>query len=88
MDAAPDLLALYEAKALAELSDAEASAGVGPGSWSGDALGAVALVVGAPPAADGAPLSPETTAALDKALAAMKAGTLKTCPDTGCGVAP
>jgi len=30
---------------------------------------------------------PEVKAALDAALAAMKAGTLKTCPDTGCGVA-
>jgi basic membrane protein A len=29
---------------------------------------------------------PEVQAALDKALAGMKAGTLKTCPDTGCGV--
>ena len=30
---------------------------------------------------------PEVKTALDTALAAMKAGTLKTCPDTGCGVA-
>ena len=30
---------------------------------------------------------PEVKAALDAALAGMKAGTLKTCPDTGCGVA-
>jgi basic membrane protein A len=30
---------------------------------------------------------PEVKTALDAALAAMKAGTLKTCPDTGCGVA-
>ncbi len=30
---------------------------------------------------------PEVKTALDSALAAMKAGTLKTCPDTGCGVA-
>ena len=29
---------------------------------------------------------PEVQAALDTALAGMKAGTLKTCPDTGCGV--
>jgi len=29
---------------------------------------------------------PEVQTALDTALAAMKAGTLKTCPDTGCGV--
>ncbi len=28
---------------------------------------------------------PEVTTALDTALSAMKAGTLKTCPDTGCG---
>ncbi|HMC03588.1 MAG TPA: BMP family ABC transporter substrate-binding protein [Cellulomonadaceae bacterium] len=31
---------------------------------------------------------PEVQAALDAALAAMKAGTLQTCPTTGCGVAP
>jgi basic membrane protein A len=30
---------------------------------------------------------PDVQAKLDAALAAMKAGTLKTCPDTGCGVA-
>ena len=30
---------------------------------------------------------PDVTTALTNALAAMKAGTLKTCPDTGCGVA-
>jgi basic membrane protein A len=29
---------------------------------------------------------PEVKAALDAALAGMKAGTLKTCPDVGCGV--
>jgi len=28
---------------------------------------------------------PEVTQALNTAMAAMKAGTLKTCPDTGCG---
>lgn len=31
---------------------------------------------------------PEVTTALNTALAAMKAGTLTTCPKTGCGVAP
>ena len=30
---------------------------------------------------------PDVQAKLDAAVAAMKAGTLKTCPDTGCGVA-
>jgi basic membrane protein A and related proteins len=30
---------------------------------------------------------PDVQAKLDAAFAAMKAGTLKTCPDTGCGVA-
>jgi basic membrane protein A len=30
---------------------------------------------------------PDVQAKLDEAFAAMKAGTLKTCPDTGCGVA-
>jgi hypothetical protein len=45
MTAVPDPLALYEAKALAELGDANALAGVASGGWSGDPLGAVALVV-------------------------------------------
>ena len=30
---------------------------------------------------------PDVTQAIQTALAGMKAGTLKTCPDTGCGVA-
>ena len=46
MTAVPDPLALYEAKALVELADANALAGVAAGGWSGDPLGAVALVVG------------------------------------------
>ena len=44
--------------------------------------------IGASPFHDKATMfGPEVQAALDKALADMKAGTLKTCPDTGCGVA-
>ena len=44
--------------------------------------------IGASPFHDKASLfGPEVQAALDTALAGMKAGTLKTCPDTGCGVA-
>ena len=31
---------------------------------------------------------PEVTTALNTAMAAMQAGTLVTCPATGCGVAP
>jgi basic membrane protein A len=43
--------------------------------------------IGASPFHDSASLfGPEVQTALDTALAAMKAGTLKTCPDTGCGV--
>ena len=45
MTAVPEPLALYEAKALAELGDANALAGVAAGGWSGDSLGTVALVV-------------------------------------------
>ena len=33
-------------------------------------------------------LTSDLKSKLDAALAAMKAGTLKTCPDTGCGVGP
>jgi basic membrane protein A len=43
--------------------------------------------IGASPFHDQASLfGPEVQAALDTALAGMKAGTLKTCPDVGCGV--
>ena len=43
--------------------------------------------IGASPFHDSASMfGPEVQTALDTALAAMKAGTLKTCPDTGCGV--
>jgi basic membrane protein A and related proteins len=42
--------------------------------------------IGASPFHDKASMfGPEVTQALDTALAGMKAGTLKTCPDTGCG---
>ena len=45
--------------------------------------------IGASPFHDKASLfGPEVQASLDSALAAMKAGTLQTCPTTGCGVAP
>ncbi len=44
--------------------------------------------IGASPFHDKASMfGPEVQAALDTALAAMKAGTLQTCPTTGCGVA-
>lgn len=65
---------LYEAKALAELRDADALAGVGPGGWRGDAQGAVALVVGpavSGPDAMAAPLSGVAGEAASKALAAL-----------------
>lgn len=52
MTAVPDPLALYEAKALAELADANELAGMAAGGWSGDPLGEVALVVGTEPSAD------------------------------------
>lgn len=43
--------------------------------------------IGASPFHDSASLfGPEVQTALDTALAGMKAGTLKTCPDTNCGV--
>jgi hypothetical protein len=73
MDAAPDPLALYEAKALAELGDADTLAGVGAGGWSGDPMGAVALVVGVPPenAVAGGLLPPDAAEAVEKALVAL-----------------
>lgn len=64
MSTEADLASLYEAKALAELGDAEALAGVGEGGWSGDPLGVVALVVAAP-------LPSEAGDAVDKATAAL-----------------
>jgi len=43
--------------------------------------------IGVSPFHDSASMfGPEVQTALDTALAAMKAGTLKTCPDTNCGV--
>ncbi len=43
--------------------------------------------IGASPFHDAASMfGPEVQAALDKAMAGMKDGSLKTCPDTGCGV--
>ena len=43
--------------------------------------------IGVSPFHDAASMfGPEVQTALDTALAGMKAGTLKTCPDTGCGV--
>ena len=73
MTAAPDLSALYEAKALAELGDADALAGVTAG-WSGDPLGGVALVVGALSRTEGdaaGVLAPDLEEAVGKALAAL-----------------
>jgi hypothetical protein len=71
MTASPDPLALYEAKALAELRDADALAGVGSGGWSGDPLGDVALVVGAAGDASGALMADAAADAVDKALVAL-----------------
>jgi hypothetical protein len=70
MTAPPDLASLYEAKALAELRDADALAGVA-GGWSGDPLGAVALVVGTPAGAEGGLLVAEAAEAVAKALSAL-----------------
>ncbi|HEY5517866.1 MAG TPA: hypothetical protein VIL15_06375 [Coriobacteriia bacterium] len=64
MAASTDPFALYEAKALAELADADALAGVRAGGWSGDPTGTVALV-------SGGVLPDEAAEALDKALAAL-----------------
>jgi hypothetical protein len=74
MTSPPDPVALYEAKALAELRDADTLAGVGDGGWSGDPLGEVALVVGAPRGAKGAMLAADAAEAVDKALAALGFG--------------
>ncbi len=71
MTSPPDPVGLYEAKALAELRDADALAGVEEGGWSGDVLAAVALVVGTPRGAKGTLLPAEAAEAVDKALAAL-----------------
>jgi len=67
----------------------QAVTGIAAGTLApGDVLyNAVNDGIGASPFHDKASLfGPEVQAALDKALAAMKAGTLVTCPTTGCGV--
>ena len=73
MTAVPEPLALYEAKAIAELGDANALAGVAEGGWSGDPLGAVVLVVsGAATGRAGDDLLPaDLGEAVGKALAAL-----------------
>ncbi len=71
MTSTPDPLDLYEAKALAELRDADALAGVAEGGWSGDPLGAVAIVVGALQPPGGSILPGDVAEAVDKALAAL-----------------
>jgi basic membrane protein A len=67
----------------------QAVVGIAAGSLSaGDVLfNATNDGIGASPFHDAAAMfGPEVQTALDTALAGMKAGTLKTCPDTGCGV--
>lgn len=71
MSEAAALRALYEAKARAELSDADEAADVGPGGWRGDVMAAVALVVGAPDVATGELLPEAAGEAIAKALAAL-----------------
>ncbi len=60
----------------------------GSGLAGGDVLyNAANDGIGVSPFHDAASMfGPEVQTALDTALAGMKAGTLKTCPDTGCGV--
>ena len=60
----------------------------GSGLAGGDVLfNAANDGIGVAPFHDAASMfGPEVQTALDTALAGMKAGTLKTCPDTGCGV--
>lgn len=71
MSDAEGLLALYEAKARAELCDADAAAGVGPGAWRGEVMAAVALVAGVPAEKSGEPLSAMAGEAVAKAVAAL-----------------
>ena len=69
----------------------QAITGIAAGTLAaGDVLySAVNDGIAASPFHDKASLfGPEVQASLDSALAAMKAGTLQTCPTTGCGVAP
>jgi len=68
---AEGLLALYEAKARAELSDADAVAGVGPAAWRGEVMAAVALVIGATGEDGAGPLAGDAGEAGAKALAAL-----------------
>jgi hypothetical protein len=74
MTSVPDPVGLYEAKALAELRDADALARVGDGGWGGDVLGTVALVVGAAHGAKGSLLPADAAEAVDKALVALGFG--------------
>ena len=71
MTDAEGLLALYELKSRAELADADAVVGAGPGAWRGAAIASVALVVGPPGDASGSPLGGEAGEAVAKALAAL-----------------
>lgn len=71
MDEAAELLALYEAKARAELADADALVGAGPGARRGETMAAVALVVGSCDEAGAPPLSGESGEAVAKALSAL-----------------
>jgi hypothetical protein len=71
MSDANELLALYEAKASAELGDADALAGVGPGSRRGEVIASVAVVVGESGGSAGAPLAGEAGEAAAKGLVAL-----------------
>jgi len=71
MSDAGELQTLYEAKARAELGDADAIAGARPGAWTGEVMAAVALVVGEPGDPTGTPLRGVASEAVAKALTAL-----------------
>jgi hypothetical protein len=71
------LAAVYDAKALAELADAESAGGSSVRGWRGEPLGPLAFVVSAMSAEGGeesGPLSGEAGDAADKAAAGLGAG--------------
>lgn len=70
MSGSEELLALYEAKARAELDDANGAAGVDADARRGALMAPVALVVGLPGTAE-PPLSGEAGEAVGKALVAL-----------------
>lgn len=73
LSVADTLRVAYEAKALAELADADAVTGAGPGTWDGPVVGAHIAFLTAHPDTAGSILGARTTEAVAKAAGAMGA---------------